>query len=585
MLSVGSVFAGYRIERALGAGGMGTVYLVRDPDLPRSDALKVLSPELSRDNDFRARFIREADVAAGLDHPNIVLVYRRGEFEGQLWIAMRFVDGSDADDALRAGTMTPARAVHIITEVGKALDYAHQRGVVHRDVKPANFLLSGPVGPDERVLLGDFGIARALGDVGLTATGSFVATMSYAAPEVLAGQPFDHRADLYSLGCTLFRLLTGQPPFSAGNGGPGAVVAAHLAAPPPRVTERVTGLSPRMDDVIATALAKDPAQRFASARDLAAAAADALSDATVPTTALWRPVPSAAVSSYLQPTAHSGPQWSPPPAGPPASMSPPPPPAFYPPQGYLPPPRRKPRRGRRIAAAAAVVAIATGAAVAGVYFSGRSHPQQHPSASPTAPPPPAAGPSAGAVPASAIPQLLLPPDQVAAIMAVPDVTIEKTIQTLSRTPSGFDDPNCVGAWEPGLQASFGGITPTGASIQVLNNLDNQLVSVIQAVITLPDVDTAHKTVSDQANQWSGCAGKTITQSAAGQTAVSWTFGTLNNSGGTVSLTHFAKEHQFAACQHALTARSNVVIDVLGCHVGVDQQGVDVLNAIAAKVPH
>jgi len=119
MLSVGSVFAGYRIERALGAGGMGTVYLVRDPDLPRSDALKVLSPELSRDNDFRARFIREADVAAGLDHPNIVLVYRRGEFEGQLWIAMRFVDGSDADDALRAGTMTPARAVHIITEVGK----------------------------------------------------------------------------------------------------------------------------------------------------------------------------------------------------------------------------------------------------------------------------------------------------------------------------------------------------------------------------------------------------------------------------------------------------------------------------------
>src|SRR6202000_2929472 len=121
LLTEGSEFAGYQIAGVLGAGGMGTVYLVRDPDLPRSDALKVLSTELSQDQDFQARFLREADVAAGLDHPNIVLVYRRGEFEGQLWIAMRFVDGSDADDALRAGTMTPARAVHIITEGGKAL--------------------------------------------------------------------------------------------------------------------------------------------------------------------------------------------------------------------------------------------------------------------------------------------------------------------------------------------------------------------------------------------------------------------------------------------------------------------------------
>src|SRR5690348_11795456 len=185
MLSAGWVFAGYRIERLLGAGGMGTVYLARDPDLPRSNALKVLSPELSRDPDFRARFIREADVASSLDHPNIVSIYRRGEFEAQLWIAMQFVDGTDADAALRAGTMTPARAVHIVTEVGKALDYAHQRGVVHRDIKPANFLLSGTVGPDERVLLGDFGIARALDDVGLTGTGSVTTTVAYAAPEVL----------------------------------------------------------------------------------------------------------------------------------------------------------------------------------------------------------------------------------------------------------------------------------------------------------------------------------------------------------------------------------------------------------------
>lgn len=145
MLSAGEMVAGYRIERSLGAGGMGAVYLAHDPHLPRLDALKVLSADLSRDPDFRARFVREANVTSKLDHPNIVSIYNRGETEdGQLWIAMQFVEGTDADAALRAGTMTPVRAVHVVTEVAKALDHAHHRNVVHRDIKPANFLLSGP---------------------------------------------------------------------------------------------------------------------------------------------------------------------------------------------------------------------------------------------------------------------------------------------------------------------------------------------------------------------------------------------------------------------------------------------------------
>ena len=166
--------------------------------------------------DFRARFVREANVASKLDHPNIVSIYNRGETEdGQLWIAMQFVEGTDADAALRAGTMTPVRAVHVVTEVAKALDHAHHRNVVHRDIKPANFLLSGPSGPTERVLLADFGIARALDDIGLTVTGAVMATVAYAAPEVLAGQPFDRRADIYSLGCSMFRMLTGQTPFAS----------------------------------------------------------------------------------------------------------------------------------------------------------------------------------------------------------------------------------------------------------------------------------------------------------------------------------------------------------------------------------
>ncbi|HEX2212999.1 MAG TPA: serine/threonine-protein kinase, partial [Mycobacterium sp.] len=216
VLSAGSVMAGYRIEAVLGAGGMGTVYRARNPSLPRSDALKVLSEQLSQDPHFRARFEREAELAATLDHPNIVTIYNRGETDGQLWIAMQYVAGSDADKELSQGRMTPARAVHITGEVAKALDYAHRRHLVHRDVKPANFLLAPH---DERVFLADFGIARALDEaVGLTQTGMVMASVSYAAPESLAGEGADHRADIYSLGCSLFRMLTGSSPFARSGG-------------------------------------------------------------------------------------------------------------------------------------------------------------------------------------------------------------------------------------------------------------------------------------------------------------------------------------------------------------------------------
>jgi serine/threonine-protein kinase len=214
-----------------------------------------------------------------LTHPNIVTIYRRGETaKGQLWIAMQFVDGTDADAALKAATMNPQRAVRIIGEVARALDYAHRHNVVHRDVKPANFLLAARRDAAERVLLGDFGIARGLDDIGLTATGSMLATMAYAAPEVLAGRPFDGRADVYSLGCSLFRLLTGTMPFPSGNG-PAAVMMAHLHQPPPRLTDRMPDLPSAFDAVIATAIAKDPMRRFATAAEPAEAATTALRDA------------------------------------------------------------------------------------------------------------------------------------------------------------------------------------------------------------------------------------------------------------------------------------------------------------------
>lgn len=281
MIEVGSVVAGYRIERVLGTGGMGTVYLAKNPTLPRYDALKVLSPEMSRDRAFRERFTREADIVAQFDHPGIVSVYSRGEASGQLWIALQYVDGTDAEEALRAGAMTPHRAIHIVSEVAKALDYAHQRNVVHHDVKPANLLLSGEIGDGERVFLSDFGVARPIGDADRSMDGAFTATLAYSAPEVISGQAVDGRSDLYSLGCTLFRLLTGRQPFFEAGDAVGTV-RAHLAQPQPRVSGHLSWATPDLDAVIAQALAKDPAQRFGSAREFAAAAAAAVHRAAPP---------------------------------------------------------------------------------------------------------------------------------------------------------------------------------------------------------------------------------------------------------------------------------------------------------------
>ncbi len=279
MVAVGSVVAGYRVERVLGAGGMGTVYLAKNPTLPRYDALKVLDAELSRDRTFRERFIREADIVSAFDHPNIVSVYGRGETaDGELWIALQYVNGTDAEEALRSGKMTPRQAIHIVTEVAKALDYAHQRNVVHHDVKPANLLLSHEVGDADRVLLTDFGVARPIDDTDRAMDGAFTATLAYSAPEVITGDHADGRADLYSLGCTLFRLLTGKQPYFQADDVVGTI-RAHLQQSQPRVSDHLSWATPDVDAVIAKALAKDPTQRYASAREFAAAAATAVREA------------------------------------------------------------------------------------------------------------------------------------------------------------------------------------------------------------------------------------------------------------------------------------------------------------------
>jgi protein kinase-like protein len=270
VLEVGQVFAEYTIERVLGEGGMGTVYLASHPRLPRQDALKVLPADLTADPEFRGRFMREAELAGGLSHPNIVGIYDRGEEDGQFWIAMDYIAGTDLGRLLHEnypGGMLLDEVVPIIAAVGSALDYAHQRGLLHRDVKPANILLADPDGQERRVFLADFGIARRIDDAtGLTATNMTVGTANYAAPEQLKGDPLDGRADQYALACTAFQMLTGAPPYEDSN--PAVVISHHVNAPPPSIAARRPELA-GLDSVFATAMAKAPSGRFGSCREFA----------------------------------------------------------------------------------------------------------------------------------------------------------------------------------------------------------------------------------------------------------------------------------------------------------------------------
>lgn len=269
-LRMGEKFAGYRVLRLLGSGGMGEVYLVEHPRLPRQEALKILHSDLSSDSSFQERFIREADLTAGLRHPHIVGVHDRGEHDGHLWIAMDYIDGVDAAHLLKqrypAG-MPMDLAVRITSGVGSALDYAHKKGLLHRDVKPANILIADLDSEAPNIYLADFGIARSLDDTsGITTTNMTVGTVAYAAPEQLMGEPMNGRADQYALAATTYQLLTGSQLFP--NSNPAVVISRHLNAPVPALSDSRPELA-ALDPVLAVALAKSPDDRFPRCADFA----------------------------------------------------------------------------------------------------------------------------------------------------------------------------------------------------------------------------------------------------------------------------------------------------------------------------
>jgi Protein kinase domain len=258
---IGTEVAGYRIEAVLGQGGMGTVYVAEQSLPTRKVVLKLLRPELSTDDGFRRRFIHESEAAVSTEHPNIVPIYSAGEADGVLYIAMRFLEGGDLRELIaRDGPVPPERAVEIVSQVASALDAAHARGLVHRDVKPSNVLLDR----QGNAYLSDFGlIKRSQVDTGLTETGPFLGSIEYCAPEQIRGDEVDGRADVYSLGCVLFEAVAGRPPFRRDT--EIATLYAHLEQEPPALSSVAPGSNDGLDVVVGMALAKAPSERHETA--------------------------------------------------------------------------------------------------------------------------------------------------------------------------------------------------------------------------------------------------------------------------------------------------------------------------------
>ncbi|MGW2516772.1 serine/threonine-protein kinase [Streptomyces sp. NPDC001617] len=263
---IGRQVAGYRIEREIGRGGMAVVYRARDLRLERTVAVKLLAPELARNDTFRLRFTHESRAAAAIDHPHIVPIYEAGETDGVLYIAMRYVEGSDLRHVLdRRGPLAPSTALRIAAQVGSALDAAHEHGLVHRDVKPGNILVARGTDSDhpEHAYLTDFGLTKkSLSLTGFTTVGQFVGTLDYVAPEQISGRPVDGRCDVYGFACVVYESLAGRPPFRRDDDM--ALLWAHQYDQPPALTESRPELPRPVDAVFSKALAKSPEDRHDS---------------------------------------------------------------------------------------------------------------------------------------------------------------------------------------------------------------------------------------------------------------------------------------------------------------------------------
>jgi serine/threonine protein kinase len=572
-LSGGQIFAGYRIIRLLGSGGMGEVYLAQHPRLPRRDALKLLPHDWSADAEYRARFMREADLASTLWHPHIVGVHDRGEEAGQLWISMDFVDGLDAArllaDRYPAG-MPVEEVARIVTAVAGALDHAHKQGLLHRDVKPANIMVTHVEDEGEqRILLTDFGIARNVNDIsGITQTNMTVGTVAYSAPEQLLGQAMDGRADQYSLAANAFHLLTGSHLFPDSN--PVVVATRHVNVPPPALADRRPELAD-LDPILAMGLAKRPDDRFRRCSDFARALSEHVTGGVAPTpTAPTRAAPIRSAAPQV---------------------------AEVPPQVH--PARGSTRTRRIVVATTAVVAVVLIAGVTAMWrpWERKNTPSSQESARATNSvadtPPPATATTAVRPPPppqpsfspKAIDQVLLSAAQLTNLLGVTvssnpagggagGLAITSTSYGMADHSGQVTPPSCVGVAFTGEHDVYGAVDPAAIKIQTYGNLyggsgnNAGPYHLEQAAAVLSSAEQAQQFLKSSQSQWETCSQDKVDASLGYENGRSYTLGTVKRQGDliTVPMASPGGENSPDACQQALGAAENVVVETRTCAV-------------------
>ena len=564
------MYAGFAILRQLGSGGIGEVYLVDHPRLPRREALKILPVALTSDNEFRQRFNREADIAAELWHPHIVAVHDRGESNGQLWITMDFVEGTDAAALVRdrypAG-LPPQFAAEIVTAVADALDYAHERGLLHRDVKPANILLSESGGSSQRrrILLSDFGIARQMDDNSvLTATNMTVGSLAYAPPEQLMGASLDGRTDQYALAATAFQLLTGKPPFDDSNAA--VVISSHLSSPPPRMADRRPDLS-HLDPIISKAMAKESADRYPTCRDFATALSERI-EATPQADHATMVAGPAAQALAGQPTQLAAAAPSAPPA--PAADA-------------------KPLGSKRIwlvtAAIGAALLVAAGVVFVPRMMGSGSDEKPAPAEAPTAAPASPTEASAPLVQPAAVSALLLTPQQVSDVVG--ETLQESSVSSaVADAASEFNRPECTGAIYP-LEARMydpSGFTAARQSLIVPPEGSPSNHIVDQSVALMPSAERVEAFRADSQREWQACAGIPVTITGDGYTTRP-TLADVRAQGNLIvqDRTVTGDTAPGQRCQHTLGVWSNVVAEAVVCDdKDIGDQSQKVVNEILAN---
>jgi serine/threonine kinase PknH len=571
----GTSFGRYRLIGVLGRGGMGEVWRAHDTETDRIVAIKLLPAAFCADKEFQQRFRREAHAAAQLNNPHVIPIHHYGEIDGQLYVDMRLVEGSDLEAVLADGPLEPTRAVRIVEQVARALHAAHHVGLIHRDVKPSNILLDG----DDFAYLIDFGIARTIDETRMTQSGNTVGTFKYIAPERLDEDVTETaRADVYSLACVLYQALTGLAPFPGDS--MAQQVAAHLYTAPPRASTSQPVLSAEIDDVIATGMAKDPNNRYATTIELADAARNAITDpiphrSPNPATLHTGEAPSSgstlAGTRVRQPAPPFG-AVTEPRAVPPAD------------QGFgltgqpveqVPKAQPKQHAGQRAAIIVTVVVLVScGIAVAGYFFLAQRYPPQPSKFQPAESPPSAMIP---APPMNALDGLLLSVEQINTAMNASGMSSVGTMTTMPDNSFLLSDQACLPLSAAVQAKDYEGSGYSGMRAQVVAKSQQSVVD--QGVVLFPTQNDAGSFFDKSTRTWAACANRQFTLSANGNSQVQ-TVGPVSNTNGILSAT-VTPAGSPGVCERALTVANSVVIDMTACG-GPPGAAVNIAQRVAAK---